>query len=318
MAALSRVTAKPPTAAVRTRLQKLRRFLRSPKGYLFVALLALAALAAPSVGPSNAAPVLAGAVVGSAGMELALVRVLSGVWRFPSSALLTGLIAGMILGPHEPLPVAVIAGVLATDSKHLLRAGRSHIFNPAAFGLLAAYVLFDTAQSWWGALPELPPPAVAALILAGYLVAERANKLPAALAFLGVYTALFTGASFLGDPAHIGEVFRPPFLHAALSFAFFMVTDPPTSPVPFRDQFWFGALVAAVATGTYLAVQGIYFLPLAILAGNAVYALQRLARDRRHRRPGTAPAPVVRARPSAPVLTAVEQPPDSVWRRPDR
>ena len=36
-------------------------------------------------------------------------------------------------------------------------------------------------------------------------------------------------AAFAGDPAHVEELYRAPDLHAALYFAFFMVTDPPTS-----------------------------------------------------------------------------------------
>jgi Na+-translocating ferredoxin:NAD+ oxidoreductase RnfD subunit len=314
MAARSPLIATRDDADIRPVLPRLRRFVRSPKGYLLIALLVLAALAAPAVGPGNAMVVLAGAVIGSAGMELVIVRFSSGSWRLPSSALLTGLIVGMILGPHEPFAVALIAGVLATDSKHLLRAGRSHVFNPAAFGLLVVYALFDTAQSWWGALPEVPLAAIPVLLVACYVVADRANKLPAALAFLGVYTALFTGLTFAGDAAHIGEVFRPPFLNAALFFAFFMVTDPPTSPVPFRHQLWFGALVAAVSVGTYVAVQGIYFLPLGILAGNVAYAVQRLANARSRRRvvdADTAPARIPEPEP-----IVVAEHPDSVWRRP--
>lgn len=187
---------------LRRSLRRLRRFLRSPKGYLLVALLALTALALPSAGGIGAAGVILGwAVAGSAGMELILVRLGEGRWRLPSSALLTGLIVGMILGPPEPWWTALIAGVLATDAKHLLRLGRAQIFNPAAFGLLAVYLLFGTGQSWWGALAELPAPLIAVLLAAGYLVADRANKLPAALTFLAAYVALFTVTTFAGSHA---------------------------------------------------------------------------------------------------------------------
>src|SRR2546423_12991091 len=101
-------------AAAGRAVVKLRRFLRSPKGYLLVALLALAALDAPAVGLSAAVTVLGWAVAGAAGMELVIVRLDSGAWRFPSSALLSGLIVGMILGPYEPWYAAVVGGVLAT------------------------------------------------------------------------------------------------------------------------------------------------------------------------------------------------------------
>ena len=68
--------------------------------------------------------------------------------------------------------------------------------------------------------------------------------MPAVLAFLGVYYLLVTIAAFVGDPARVAELYRAPDLHAALFFAFFMVTDPPTSPPKHRDQIMFGAIVA--------------------------------------------------------------------------
>ena len=258
-------------------LSKVRRYLRSPKGYLTVALLAMVLPAALSVGAAPALTVLGWAVAGSVAMELVLVWLGSGRLRFPSSALLTGLIIGMVLGPHEPWYAAAIAGVLAADAKHLLRVGRGHVFNPAAFGLMAVFVFFGTGQSWWGALAELHPLFIIPLLVAGYVVASRANKLPAALVFLGVYYALFTVTSFSGNTALMAELYRPPFVQAALYFGFFMVTDPPTSPVGFRGQIWFGALVAVAAYVVFMGTEAVYFLPVAILIGNAVYAVQRYA-----------------------------------------
>lgn len=277
------------TAGAGARLPKLRRFLRSPKGYLLLAFAVLAPLGVAGAG-AGAAVVLLWATLGAVAMELTLVRLGGGGWRAPTSALLSGLIVGMVLGPHEPWYAALIGGVLASDAKHLLRLGRAHIFNPAAAGLLAVYALFHTGQSWWGALPDLPWPLVVVLLLAGYLVAERANKLPAALAFLGVYTALFTAAAFLGDAAAVGEVFRTPYAQAALYAACFMVTDPPTSPVRFREQAVFGALVAVAAVALYLTVAAVYYLPAALLLGNLGYALWREGRRRAVH--GRAPLPV--------------------------
>lgn len=283
-------------------LRRLRRFFRSPKGYLLLALAALCALAAPSVGASNALRTLIAAVVGAAGLELLIVRSGEGAWRFPSSALLSGLIVGMVLGAQEPWFVAMSAGLVATNAKHVLRLGRAHVFNPAALGLLVVFALFGTGQSWWGALPELPLPAVAVLIVAGYLVADRANKLPAALAFLGAYTVMFTAASFGVAPGYVGDIFRTPFLHMALFFAFFMVTDPPTSPVTFGEQIWFGVAVATVSYLTYMATRGLYFLLVGVLVGNALYAVWRTVRRQIQRGSQAQAAPA--AQPARVAVTA--------------
>jgi Na+-translocating ferredoxin:NAD+ oxidoreductase RnfD subunit len=302
MASIGGVTsAETVFTAARIHLKKLRRFARSPKGYLLVALTALAAVAAPAVGVPAALLTLAWSVLGATGMELLLNRIGGGGWRFPSSALLTGLIVGLVLGTTEPWYAALVAGMLAIDAKHLLRLGRTHIFNPAALGLVAVSFLFGSGQSWWGALPDLPMVALVLLLAAAYLVADRANKLPAALGFLGVFVALGTGGVLLagaGTIASLGELFRVPLLNAALFFAAFMVTDPPTSPVAFAEQAVFGGLVAAASFGIYLATRGIYYLPLGLLVGNAVWAFYREAKRLWTRRgTGTIAAQVERREP---------------------
>lgn len=273
-------------------VRRLRRLARSPKGYLLVALLVLGAVAAPHEGAARALATVLAAVAGAAGMEIALVRIGQGEWRFPSSALLTGLIVGLVISAQEPLYAAAAAGMLGTDAKHVLRLGRAHVFNPAAVGLLAVYLLFSSGQSWWGALANLPAPVLIVLLVAGYFVADRANKLPATLAFGGMYVALFTAAAFLGNPASVTDIFRAPFVNAALFFGFFMVTDPPTSPVRFPEQVVFGGLVAAASYLIYMRTHGLYFLLAAVLIGNALYALWRAGqRWTRGRSQADPPAP---------------------------
>jgi len=245
------------------------------KRAFLVALVLLGIVAAPGVHVHDALVTVAAAVGGATLMEVLLVRFGQNEWRFPSSAVLTGLIVGLIMSPQEPWLISAAAGVVATDAKHLLRFGRSHIFNPAAVGLLAVFALFATGQSWWGALTDLPGPAVLLLIVTGYLVAGRANKLPSALAFLATYVALFTMAAFVVDANYVRDVFRTPFVQMALFFGLFMVTDPPTTPVPFYDQVLFGIIVAAASYMTYMATRGLYFLLAGILVGNAVYAAWR-------------------------------------------
>jgi Na+-translocating ferredoxin:NAD+ oxidoreductase RnfD subunit len=73
-------------------------------------------------------------------------------------------------------------------------------------------------------------------------------------------------------------MFREPFVQAALFLAFFMLTDPPTSPNRYLDQIWFG-LVAAVSAGVaQLLGAGQVYLLLGVLVPNAVLALVRHAR----------------------------------------
>jgi Na+-translocating ferredoxin:NAD+ oxidoreductase RnfD subunit len=91
---------------------------------------------------------------------------------------------------------------------------------------------------------------------------------------------LFTLAAFVGDPAHVAELFRVPNVNAALFFAGFMLTDPPTSPVRYRDQVVYGGIVAAASAAIYLTLGGVYFLPGGLLVGNAWEAWRRWATSR--------------------------------------
>ena len=72
---------------------------------------------------------------------------------------------------------------------------------------------------------------------------DRLNKFPLVLTFLAAYFGFFSIASVVNAHA-VAEMFREPFLQAALFLAFFMLTDPPTSPNRYVDQVWFSLLAA--------------------------------------------------------------------------
>ena len=144
-------------------------------------------IAAAPAGLRHVAPGVVGAVVAATLVDMAIVRLVRGVWFFPSGALLSGLIVALILSPAEPWYVPAITAALAVGSKYVLRTKQGHIFNPAALALVAAYFLFATGQDWWGALPDLPLPFLLVLLATGLFVADRVNKLPMVLIFTGCY-----------------------------------------------------------------------------------------------------------------------------------
>jgi len=187
----------------------------------------------------------------------------------------------MVLSPMEPWWIAAATSAIGVASKYVVRVGSANVFNPAALGLVATFYLFNTGQSWWGALPELPPVALVLLFASGAFITDRVNKLPAVIAFLGVYYLLATIAAFGGNPSKVAELYRAPDLHAALFFAFFMVTDPPTSPPKARDQLWFGVIVAVISFAAFELVGAAYWLLAGLLAGNVAEAARRQRNKRR-------------------------------------
>lgn len=138
--------------------------MRSPKGLLTFVLVGLLACAAPSAGLRLLGP---------------------------------GLVSAVAIAPWY---VAASTSALGVVSKYLFRTRSANVFNPAALALVGTFYVFDSGHSWWGALPELPPAALAVLLATGMFITDRVNKTPLVLMFLGGYYLLFTATAFMGDP----------------------------------------------------------------------------------------------------------------------
>jgi Na+-translocating ferredoxin:NAD+ oxidoreductase RnfD subunit len=151
----------------------------------------------------------------------------------------------------------------------------ANVFNPAALAIVSTYYVFHTGQSWWGALGDVPPAALVVLFAAGIFIADRVNKMPMVLAFLGTYYLLFTAMAFIADPRWVAELYRSPDLQAVLFFAFFILTDPPTSPTKYRHQIFCGVLVAVVSFALFEWIGAVYYLLAAVLVGNVWEAWRR-------------------------------------------
>ena len=284
---------RPPVIAA------LRKYFRSPKGLLTVVLAVLLALAVPIEGISLVLPGLAAATAAAMIVDLPMLRRRARRWEFPSGALLTGLLVAMVLAPYEPWYVGAAASAIGVLGKYVARTRAANIFNPAALGIVVTFYVFDTGQNWWGALPELAPWTLVVLVGTGVFIASRVNKMPLVLVFLGAYYLLFSLTAFVGDPARVAEIFRPPDLQMALFFAFFILTDPPTSPVKYRDQVTCGAMVAIVAFAVFEWIGAAYYLLAGVLAGNVWEAWRRV----RMRRRRTVPVRVAVAEPSVGVTS---------------
>lgn len=180
---------------------------------------------------------------------------LAGVPVFdPRSAMVTTLSLTLLLRTDLP-SVAALAAVAAIGSKFVLRYNGKHIFNPANFAIVGFMLLTDHA---WISTGQWGNATIAAFALAclGFLVLTRARRAETTLSFLGAYAALLTGrALWLGDPLSI------PLHHlqngALLIFAFFMISDPKTTPNSASGRCLYGALVALIAH----TIQFVYYQP---------------------------------------------------------
>jgi hypothetical protein len=172
----------------------------------------------------------------------------------PLSALITSYSLTLLLRT-DVIAVAMLAAIIAIGSKFLVRVRGKHVFNPANVALVSLMLLSDRA---WISSGQWGSATIGALALAclGMLVLTRARRAETTLAFLSAWVLLLFGrALWLGDPLAIP-------LHqvqngALLIFAFFMISDPKTSPDAPLGRIVYGTLVAIVA----YAIQFVLYEP---------------------------------------------------------
>ena len=220
---------------------------------------------------------------------------LVGLPRFdPLSALITSLSLTLLLRT-EFVGLAATAAVIAIGSKFLVRFRDKHIFNPANVALVSLMLLSDSA---WVSSGQWGSAAIGAFGLAclGFLVLTRAKRAETTIAFLCAYGAMLFGrAIWLGDPLAIP-------LHqlqngALLIFAFFMISDPKTTPDAPLGRMLFALFVAATA----FTIQFIFYQPngpilALILCAPLVPMIDAVLHGSHYRwdKPGTHPSPTLK------------------------
>jgi Na+-translocating ferredoxin:NAD+ oxidoreductase RnfD subunit len=262
--------------------RRVRNFFKTPKGLVTIVLAIFIVIAASSQGLRAVATALGSAVLAGGLTDLIILRIRKKAWEFPSGAVLTGLIVAMVLRAQEPWYVTASITVIAILSKYIFRSRTANVFNPAALAIIVSFYIFHTGQSWWGAMTDVTPLAKLILLTAGVIVADRVNKMPLVLTFLGAYFLLFTATAFAGNPLPIAEIFRTPDAEAALYFAFIILTDPPTSPAKYPDQIACGLIVAVVSYAFFEIWGVVYYLLAGVLAGNIWEAWRRVNRRSIH------------------------------------
>lgn len=158
----------------------------------------------------------------------------------PKSALISGLSLCLLFRTNLPI-VAVVAAYLAVGSKFVIRWEGKHVFNPTNFALVVILCL----DLGWVSPGQWGREAYFAFLVAclGGLVVNRAARSDVTYAFLASYVALVLArALWLGDPLAI------PLHHlqngALLIFAFFMISDPKTTPNSRAGRMIFAVMVA--------------------------------------------------------------------------
>ncbi len=162
----------------------------------------------------------------------------------PKSALISGLSICLLLRTNSII-FAIITAMITILSKFILRWRTRHIFNPTNFGLV---VMMTFTNEVWISPGQWGSHVVIAFALAclGGLIVNRSERSDVTYAFITSYTLLLFMRSFwLRDPMQIP-------LHqiqngAFLIFAFFMISDPKTTPSSRTGRILFAFIVAVIA-----------------------------------------------------------------------
>jgi hypothetical protein len=217
--------------------------------------------------PVSAGQVLA-AVVAACLAEMVLGRLVAGRVFLPLSAFITGLGLGLLLR-GEGIALLALAAVLAISSKYVFRVADGHIFNPSNFGVIAGLSLplgATVTSGQWGTLPLV----MLGIAGAGFLVVRQAHRLWLTGGFAAGLALTTAALSAGGQPALANHLNA-----AVLLFAFFMITDPRTSPSTPTAQIVFGLSTGALGAVLWsLNVQGGIFWALAVCC--AAYGILRV------------------------------------------
>jgi len=156
------------------------------------------------------------------------------------SSAVTGLIIGYVLSSDQSWWIIALAGIFAISSKHLIRFRKSHIFNPAAFGIFLTVLLFGVFTQWKGAYSWF------FIIPTGIYFVLKIKRLDLIVSFFLASLFLYIPQAFLHNVSLLNV-----FGYFNYFFIFIMMIEPKTTPKTRLGRVMFGLGAAAFIFGFY-------------------------------------------------------------------
>lgn len=185
-------------------------------------------------------------------------------WQGLKSAFITGLGLSLLLKANHP-GIFFFAGLIAIGQKFFIRYNGKHLWNPANFGIILSIILSGNA---WFSPGQWGSQAFFVLISStfGFTVLSKVKRMETGMMFLFTLAVL----EWVRTVMYLGwnpEVWVHKMTNGAVFlFAFFMITDPMTSPSRRSVRMVWAGVVAAVTFYLvnfhymYSAVQWVLFL----------------------------------------------------------
>lgn len=192
--------------------------------------------------------------ISACALEVALARLFKKRWILPLSAMITSFSLSILLNYAHDYALLMVPVFFAIGSKYIFTYEGRHLLNPAlagvSFSLLFSSGLITAAPAYqWNGIASMSAFMVA---LGVVLILPSVKRGPLVLSFLVSFTLLTALRAVIMrwhlpfETLFLGTLSSPAFL----LFAFFMITDPATSPSDRRSQ---------IATGIALAVIDLLF-----------------------------------------------------------
>jgi len=208
------------------------------------------------------------------------------IWRLPNnyeSVLMTILILFLILMPLEVSGVSlseiwtqawpiVLVTFSAIASKYIFVFRKTHIFNPAAFGLFISYLFSFGIAFWWVGTPAIVP----FIVVGGLLIARKNRKTRFVLAAIAISILTSLTVAYFGKDEMMQSM-RSLYISGPLIFFFtVMLTEPHTMPGKKYAQYIFFIFVAMVSTMSLFNLPLEFSLLLANLLTFVICSKRRL------------------------------------------
>jgi len=171
------------------------------------------------------------------------------------SSIVTGLIVSYVMASSQAWWMIALASILAISSKHIIRFKARHIFNPAAFGVLAIVFLLGAYTEWKGAYLWY------IIIPFGVYFSFKIKKLELVISYFIASFILF-GVQAVIQRVNLWEILG----YLNYFFIFIMLIEPMTTPMTKFGKIIFGSGVGGLVFILYtLGVKEPELLALACL-----------------------------------------------------
>ena len=163
------------------------------------------------------------------------------------SPAVTALSLVLLINTHS-LFIYIFSSITSIVSKYTLSLNKNHFFNPSLFGVVATYCWFDfgSFKIQYDQFMGIGYCSVQ-LCLLGFWTLYFAKRWLMPIAYYFVLTLGSFFHNFLNKEIDFLEIIGPELSASGILFAFFMMTDPVTSPSGKWNQIFFSSMCALIS-----------------------------------------------------------------------